>query len=204
MSAGERATYMQNLRVANADYITEDPTDLTKPILYKPYTEVGVTEDDHDGVFKGGSVLVKGYLTATSDDARGSGWNAKFTTVDNKTHDQWLAEPIPYYVISGQVQITVDIINATRNPGTVLPKELAQYVEMGASTRGTIAFMEASKALALINGRNYVTPEDVKAVFSDVVGHRIVLAPKAKVQKISVDKIIESVYKAVPVPKRVK
>lgn len=77
-------------------------------------------------------------------------------------------------------------------------------VELGVSPRGTVALSNIAKANAYLNGRSYVTPDDVKAVFSDVVSHRIVLAPKAKVQKISVDKVIESVYKAVPVPKRVK
>ena len=77
-------------------------------------------------------------------------------------------------------------------------------VELGVSPRGSVALSNIAKAKAYINGRNYVTPDDVKAVFADVVKHRIVLAPKAKVQKISVEKVIESVFKAVPVPKRVK
>ncbi len=77
-------------------------------------------------------------------------------------------------------------------------------VELGVSPRGTVALSAMAKSNAYINGRKYVTPEDVKAVFADVVKHRIVLAPKAKVQKISVEKVIESVFKAVPVPKRVK
>ena len=77
-------------------------------------------------------------------------------------------------------------------------------VELGVSPRGSVALSNIAKAKAYISGRTYVTPDDVKAVFEDVVKHRIVLAPKAKVQKISVEKVIESVFKAVPVPKRVK
>ena len=69
---------------------------------------------------------------------------------------------------------------------------------------GSVALSNIAKAKAYLSGRTYVTPDDVKAVFEDVVKHRIVLAPKAKVQKISVEKVIESVFKAVPVPKRVK
>ena len=113
MDSVKRTKYMNDLYVKNAAYITTDPTDLTKPILYKTYTEDGVTEDDYDGVFKGGSVPVKGYLTATLDDARGSGWNAKFTMIDGAEYDTWIDGETPYYVINATVQLTADIINAT-------------------------------------------------------------------------------------------
>jgi len=118
MDTTARVTYMQELRLKNAAYITEDATDLSKPILYKPYTEDGITAEDADGVFKGGSIPVKGWLTA--DDTRGSGWNAKFTNVDATTYEPWIngTETIPYYIETETIQLTADIVNA--DPATYL------------------------------------------------------------------------------------
>ncbi len=76
-------------------------------------------------------------------------------------------------------------------------------IELGVSPRGTVALANMSKAHAYLYGRNYVTPEDVQAVFPDVVKHRLVLSPKAKVAKISVDKVVKTVLDTVPVPRPV-
>lgn len=69
----------------------------------------------------------------------------------------------------------IQIINATRYPKSFIAPELAEYVTMGASTRGAIALMEVSKAMAIMCSRNYVTPDDVKALMHSVLRHRITL-----------------------------
>ena len=69
----------------------------------------------------------------------------------------------------------VDIVQVSRNVHQFLSPELAQYVSMGASTRAAIAFMEVAKAVALINGRTYCTPEDVISMRYAILGHRIML-----------------------------
>ncbi len=65
----------------------------------------------------------------------------------------------------------LDIVTATRN---------SQYVRLGVSPRGSIALLRTSKAFAFVNGRNYVVPDDVKAVMSETLAHRMILSPKGK------------------------
>ena len=76
-------------------------------------------------------------------------------------------------------------------------------IELGVSPRGTVALAEMSKANAYLNGRVYVIPEDIQAVFADVVKHRIIPSINARSTKTSVDKIIKSVIESVPVPRPV-
>lgn len=76
-------------------------------------------------------------------------------------------------------------------------------IELGVSPRGTVSLSSMAKAHAYLYGRNYVTPEDVQSVFLDVVKHRLILSPKAKVAKISVEKVIKTVFDTVPVPRPV-
>ena len=73
-------------------------------------------------------------------------------------------------------------------------------LELGVSPRGAIAVASMSRSHAYIYGRNYVTPDDVQAVFPDVVCHRIILSPKARVNRVSYQGIIKSIFQAVPVP----
>ena len=78
------------------------------------------------------------------------------------------------------------------------------FVELGVSPRGTVALAAIARAKAYLNGRTYVTPDDVKEVFPYVVRHRIILNAKSRVQKATVDDVITSVFKAVPTPRPVK
>lgn len=92
------------------------------------------------------------------------------------------------------------IILATRCPKNFIDKQLAEYIHLGASTRGTIAFMECSKALALINGRTYVTPDDVKALRYSILRHRISLNFSAVADNVSVEQIIDAIVGAIQTP----
>lgn len=92
------------------------------------------------------------------------------------------------------------IILATRCPKNFIDKQLAEYIHLGASTRGTIAFMECSKALALINGRTYVTPDDVKALRYSILRHRISLNFSAVADNVSVEHIIDAIVGAIQTP----
>lgn len=67
------------------------------------------------------------------------------------------------------------------------------YVELGVSPRGTIACTRMARARAFIQGRGYVIPEDVAAVFADVAGHRIVLNTRARVAHVSADAVLEQI-----------
>lgn len=104
----------------------------------------------------------------------------------------YLDESIKKYIVS--------IIQATREADKIISKDLAKYISLGASTRGAIAFMEGAKAMALINGRNYVTPDDVKAIKYGVLRHRIELNYAAIADEISVETIIDAITEEVQVP----
>lgn len=94
----------------------------------------------------------------------------------------------------------VDIVQATRNTKTILPPNLAQYVEMGASTRAAIAFMDVAKAVALANGRSYCIPDDVKSMRYSVLGHRIMLNFAAVADGVKEETIIDAIIGAVRTP----
>ena len=79
-------------------------------------------------------------------------------------------------------------------------KKLAEYVITGASTRAGIAFMECSKAVALLNGRDYVTPDDVKSLKYSVLRHRISLSFAAMADNVKVEAIIDAIFEAIRTP----
>jgi len=91
------------------------------------------------------------------------------------------------------------LVDATRNPGDYqIP--LAPYIRYGASPRASIYLMLGAKAHALLRGRGFVLPDDVKAVAHDVMRHRILLTYLAEAEEISVDSIIDQIIRTVPVP----
>ncbi len=92
------------------------------------------------------------------------------------------------------------IILATRKPENYIDKNLAEYINLGASTRGTIAFMECSKVVALMNGRTHVIPEDIKQLRYSILRHRISLNFSAIADNITIEQIIDSIFGAVPTP----
>ena len=94
----------------------------------------------------------------------------------------------------------VNIIYATRYTNRSLPPELAKYVVMGASTRGAISFMQASKALAMMRGRAYVIPEDVKDLRYSILRHRVALNYSAVADGVSVEQIIDAIINNVRTP----
>ena len=94
----------------------------------------------------------------------------------------------------------VDIVSATRNAEQYIGKELAGYITLGASTRAAIAFMDTAKAMALINGRNYVTPDDVKAMRHSVLRHRVMLNFAAVADGVQEETIIDAIFGAVVTP----
>ena len=92
------------------------------------------------------------------------------------------------------------IVDATRNAEKVLPQELSRYVKMGASPRASIAFMKIAKAVALIYGRTYVTPDDVKLLRHQVLRHRVELNYAAIADNVSVETIIDRIVGAIQTP----
>jgi len=92
------------------------------------------------------------------------------------------------------------LVDATRHADQVLPEELARYVRMGASPRASIAFLKIAKAVALLYGRTYVTPDDVKALRYQVLRHRIELNYAAIADDVSVETIIDKIFSSIRTP----
>jgi MoxR-like ATPase len=74
-------------------------------------------------------------------------------------------------------------------------------VQYGASVRGALGLLHASKALAAFAGRDYVTPDDVKSVAAPVLRHRILLKPEAELDGLRPDDVIQRILSTVPVPR---
>jgi MoxR-like ATPase len=93
----------------------------------------------------------------------------------------------------------VELVFATRNPEDYGLKEEARYIQYGVSPRAGIAIHKAAKALAFFDRRDYVLPEDIKAVVSDVFNHRIILNYEAEADGINTRQIVEAILKKVAI-----
>ncbi len=93
----------------------------------------------------------------------------------------------------------VNLVMATRNPAEY-KLDIASLIRYGASPRATIFLTMASKAHALINGRGYVTPQDVKSIAMDVLRHRVIVTYEAEAEETTSEAIIERILQTVDVP----
>lgn len=96
------------------------------------------------------------------------------------------------YIKDSVVKYIVDLIAATRNN---------EYIFRGASPRATLAVTSMAKAMARLQGRDYVLPGDVQAVFIRTVAHRLLLSPKAEDRKMTAEQILTEIMKQVSTPK---
>jgi MoxR-like ATPase len=94
----------------------------------------------------------------------------------------------------------VDVVLATRNPDTYGASELGAFIRFGASPRATISLALASKAVAFMNGRSFVTPQDIKDVGLDVLRHRVIVTYEAEAENVTSDNIIKKIFETIPVP----
>jgi MoxR-like ATPase len=92
----------------------------------------------------------------------------------------------------------VDIISATRYPKKY-SDQLETWIEFGASPRGTISIDKSSRVHAWMNGRDYVTPDDIRAVVYDCLRHRLILSYEAEASKVNADDVINEILKHVAV-----
>jgi MoxR-like ATPase len=93
----------------------------------------------------------------------------------------------------------VDLVWATREPANYNLK-LEGLVRYGASPRATIYLALAARAHAFLNGRGYVTPQDIKSIGPDVLRHRIIVSYEAEAESITSETIIERIFAGLPVP----
>lgn len=100
--------------------------------------------------------------------------------IQNEVAEVYVHDDIYAYIVS--------IVNATRKNDNIL---------LGVSPRGTIAIVNAAKAMAYICGRNYVIPDDVKEIINPVTNHRIILSGKARASHVSVEQVIGNILGSV-------
>ncbi|MFT4417214.1 AAA family ATPase [Fredinandcohnia humi] len=95
------------------------------------------------------------------------------------------------YVDNTIKEYIVDLVNRTREHGSVY---------LGASPRGSIALMKASQAYALINGRDYVIPDDIQFLAPYVLPHRIILKSEARFEGMTTEKVVMKIVERTPIP----
>jgi MoxR-like ATPase len=93
----------------------------------------------------------------------------------------------------------IDLVFATREP-EAFKLDLRKFIQYGASPRATLFLTLASKAHALLQGRGYVTPQDVKSIGPDILRHRVIITYEAEAEDITPDIVIKNVFDGVPVP----
>ncbi len=103
----------------------------------------------------------------------------------------YMDEKIKDYIVS--------LVYATRNP-VAYKLDIAPYIKLGSSPRATLGLVSCSKAMAFLNGRGYVTPQDVKTIAMDVMRHRISVTYEAEAESIGGEDLIQRILDTVPVP----
>lgn len=111
--------------------------------------------------------------------------------IRNEINNIQLSESLEKYII--------ELVFATRNPADYGMKEEAHYIQFGASPRASINLNLAAKAIAFMEGRDFVLPEDIKEVAPDVLNHRIILNYEAEADGITTHDIIDTILKKVNV-----
>lgn len=113
--------------------------------------------------------------------------------IRNEVNKVTIAEPLERYII--------EIVTASRQPKAYQLDHEAQYIQYGASPRASINLNLTSRAMAYLQGRDYVLPEDIKEVAPDVLNHRILLNYEAEADNVRTIDIIRAILNRVPIPK---
>jgi len=94
----------------------------------------------------------------------------------------------------------VNLVDATRNPGDYGLPALAELIRYGGSPRATIFLAMAARGQALLEGRGYVTPQDVKSMAMDVLRHRVIITYEAEAEEKSSEDVVQEILNTVKVP----
>jgi MoxR-like ATPase len=115
--------------------------------------------------------------------------------IRNQINAVTLAEPLEHYII--------ELVFATRFPADYGLKDEAKYILFGVSPRASINLNLAAKAVAFMDGRDYVLPEDIKEIAEDVLNHRILLNYEAEADRVSTRDLVKILLEKVPINKSV-
>jgi MoxR-like ATPase len=113
--------------------------------------------------------------------------------IRNEVNQVKISESLEKYII--------ELVTATRKPKEYKLDHEAQYIQFGASPRASINLNLAAKAVAFMDGRDYVLPEDIKEVALDVMNHRILLNYEAEADSVKTSDIIKALLSRVPINK---
>ena len=105
------------------------------------------------------------------------------------------------YVDRSVLEYAVNLVLCTRTPENYGLPELRTYIELGASPRASIGLVRGGRALALLRGRNYLTPQDVFDVAPEILRHRLLLSYEALAQDIDVEQVLTRILSTVPAPR---
>jgi MoxR-like ATPase len=104
------------------------------------------------------------------------------------------------FVDPALIEYAVRVASATRSPSAAGLQDLARYITYGVSPRASIYMVMAAQALALVRGRQYVLPEDIRMIAPDVLRHRLVLSYEALGDGVDVQHVVDAVLRKIPVP----
>jgi MoxR-like ATPase len=105
------------------------------------------------------------------------------------------------FVDPALISWVVELASATRRPAEFRLERIAPYISYGASPRGPISVIAASRALAVLRGRDYVVPGDVEAVVRDAFRHRLVLSYQALAEGVTADGVLDAALEAIAPPR---
>ena len=111
--------------------------------------------------------------------------------IRNLVDEIFMDEKIKDYII--------DIVFATREP-EAYNLDIKDLIQFGASPRATLALTIASKAHAFLEGRGYVTPQDVKSIGLDVLRHRVIISYEAEAEEMTSDDVVQKIFDEIEVP----
>jgi MoxR-like ATPase len=112
-----------------------------------------------------------------------------------------MQEVVRLIYIDDQVkEYILNVVRATRDPASFQLADLAPLIDYGASPRASIYLGLGARAMAFLNGRGYVTPQDVKDIAQDVLRHRVILTYEAEAEEMTAEDVIAKILSTVPVP----
>lgn len=117
---------------------------------------------------------------------------ASIVRAQKSINDIYVDEKVEDYVLS--------LVFATRDPQKYGLKDMAQLIHYGASPRASINLILASKARAFLEGRGYITPEDVRYIGKDILRHRIILTYEAEAEELTSEDIIQRLFDSIEIP----
>ena len=112
-----------------------------------------------------------------------------------------LSELVNDVYVDGKIKdYIVELVDATRHPSEYGLTKLEPLIEIGASPRATITLAIAAKAYAVLQGRGFVSPQDIKIIAPDVLRHRVIISYEAEAEEQTADDLIQTVLSEIPVP----